>query len=121
VWVGNDDFSPMKGVTGGSLPASIWRAFMQGAMKADAQFQKKLPRIAIFEARSRTPTDRLPTIASLDGQPAESRPARMNQYGHVSARGLMAYDEPPREIPAYRQRASSDFEDRLHEMGWPGR
>lgn len=25
VWVGNDDNSPMKGVTGGTLPAEIWR------------------------------------------------------------------------------------------------
>ncbi len=31
VWVGNDDSSPMKGVTGGSLPALIWRNFMRDA------------------------------------------------------------------------------------------
>jgi membrane peptidoglycan carboxypeptidase len=28
VWVGNDDGTPMKGVTGGSLPAKIWRTFV---------------------------------------------------------------------------------------------
>ena len=28
VWVGNDDATPMKGVTGGGLPAQIWRRFM---------------------------------------------------------------------------------------------
>ena len=28
VWVGNDDNSPMKGVTGGTLPAEIWRNIM---------------------------------------------------------------------------------------------
>jgi membrane peptidoglycan carboxypeptidase len=28
VWVGNDDHSPMKGVTGGDLPARIWRDFV---------------------------------------------------------------------------------------------
>jgi penicillin-binding protein 1A len=28
VWVGNDDNSPMRGVTGGSLPAMIWKATM---------------------------------------------------------------------------------------------
>ena len=32
VWVGNDDDTPMKGVTGGSIPARIWRQFMQAAM-----------------------------------------------------------------------------------------
>lgn len=31
VWVGNDDNSPMKGVTGGSLPATIWHDFVRSA------------------------------------------------------------------------------------------
>jgi penicillin-binding protein 1A len=31
VWVGNDDGSPMKGVVGGTLPASIWKRFMTAA------------------------------------------------------------------------------------------
>lgn len=31
VWLGNDDDSPMKGVVGGSLPASIWKQFMTQA------------------------------------------------------------------------------------------
>ncbi len=31
VWVGNDDHSPMKRVTGGSLPAGIWKAFVEQA------------------------------------------------------------------------------------------
>lgn len=33
VWVGNDDNSPMKKVTGGSLPADIWAAVMTAAHK----------------------------------------------------------------------------------------
>lgn len=36
VWVGNDDDTPMKGVTGGDLPAHIWRDFMREAMAAPA-------------------------------------------------------------------------------------
>lgn len=31
VWVGNDDHSPMKRVVGGSLPAKIWKEFMERA------------------------------------------------------------------------------------------
>src|SRR5262245_13972966 len=31
VWVGNDDQSPMQGVTGGSLPAQIWKRFVNAA------------------------------------------------------------------------------------------
>ena len=33
VWVGNDDASPMRGVTGGSLPAEIWHEVMLAAEK----------------------------------------------------------------------------------------
>lgn len=32
VWVGKDDNTPMRGVTGGSSPAAIWKAFMQAAL-----------------------------------------------------------------------------------------
>ncbi len=32
VWIGNDDNSPLPGVTGGSLPARIWRNFMTEAL-----------------------------------------------------------------------------------------
>ena len=32
VWVGNDDNTPMKKVTGGMLPAKIWHNFMQPAL-----------------------------------------------------------------------------------------
>ena len=31
VWVGNDDNSPMDGITGGALPAQIWQQFMLAA------------------------------------------------------------------------------------------
>jgi penicillin-binding protein 1A len=31
VWVGNDDSSPMRGVTGGTLPAEIWKDVMKTA------------------------------------------------------------------------------------------
>ena len=41
VWVGNDNFSPMKKVTGGSIPADLWRKFMMDALKGipDTSFQ----------------------------------------------------------------------------------
>jgi penicillin-binding protein 1A len=32
VWVGYDDFRPMPGITGGSLPAQIWHNFMSVAL-----------------------------------------------------------------------------------------
>ncbi len=36
VWVGNDDNTPLNGVTGGSTPARIWRDFLRGALKIEA-------------------------------------------------------------------------------------
>ena len=33
VWMGRDDNRPMKGVTGGSLPAEVWRNVMSAAVK----------------------------------------------------------------------------------------
>ena len=33
VWFGNDDDSPMKGVTGGTAPAKLWADFMVQAHK----------------------------------------------------------------------------------------
>jgi penicillin-binding protein 1A len=32
VWIGNDDNSPLRGISGGGLPAQIWRAFMAEAL-----------------------------------------------------------------------------------------
>jgi len=33
VWVGNDDNRPLKGISGGGLPARIWRSFMRQALR----------------------------------------------------------------------------------------
>ena len=32
IWTGNDDNSPVDGMTGGGLPASLWSAFMRAAL-----------------------------------------------------------------------------------------
>ena len=53
VWVGNDDFAPMKRVTGGSLPAEIWATFMREAIELDEQFDHDLPQIAAFPSELR--------------------------------------------------------------------
>lgn len=37
VWVGNDDNSPMKAVTGGALPTQIWKDTMQVALRVAEQ------------------------------------------------------------------------------------
>jgi penicillin-binding protein 1A len=37
IWVGNDDNSPMSGVTGGEIPARIWHDFMDQVLKRRAK------------------------------------------------------------------------------------
>jgi len=45
VWLGNDDHSPMKGVVGGSLPAKIWKDFLEQARQtATADIDMTAPR-----------------------------------------------------------------------------
>jgi len=46
VWVGNDDHSPMRRITGGTLPALIWKRFMEqaGGSAATAQQQPQAPK-----------------------------------------------------------------------------
>jgi penicillin-binding protein 1A len=53
VWVGNDDFTPMKRVTGGSLPAEIWVRFMRKAIEEDKGFERELPKVTAFPANPR--------------------------------------------------------------------
>jgi penicillin-binding protein 1A len=36
VWMGRDDNSPMRGITGGSAPAEFWKSFMRAALKRTA-------------------------------------------------------------------------------------
>tara|TARA_B100001167_G_C16765311_1_gene303792 strand:+ start:20 stop:1339 length:1320 start_codon:yes stop_codon:yes gene_type:complete len=43
VWIGNDDNSPLKGVSGGGLPARIWRDFMSQALGTSAAPSRPAP------------------------------------------------------------------------------
>ncbi|MFM6853385.1 MAG: transglycosylase domain-containing protein, partial [Sphingopyxis sp.] len=46
IWVGNDDNSPLRGVTGGGLPAQIWRDFMGRAIPGAVPQRRRAPRPA---------------------------------------------------------------------------
>jgi penicillin-binding protein 1A len=73
VWVGNDDHSPMKSVTGGSLPATIWKEFMQLA---------DMPSVA-----GATPDSAATTVGQA---PAHSQP-----QSQISSDASPAADTPP--------------------------
>jgi 1A family penicillin-binding protein len=62
IWVGNDDRSPMRGVTGGSLPALMWKEFMTKAASRLAEAQRAPatggdPALAIDDAPPRATCD----------------------------------------------------------------
>ncbi|MBR0797424.1 PBP1A family penicillin-binding protein [Bradyrhizobium jicamae] len=51
VWVGNDDHTPMKGVVGGSLPAQMWKNFVeQASTPTTAEAAPTLPDVPAIAA-----------------------------------------------------------------------
>ena len=82
VWVGNDDSSPMRGVTGGSLPAQIWHEVMTAA-------EKGLPARALDRSPPGIPVDTsilssgqpLATDDEAQGAPAQEEPQQTSQTG----------------------------------------
>jgi penicillin-binding protein 1A len=69
VWVGNDDGSPMEGVVGGTVPASIWKRFMTEATSIVGE--TKL-RVADLPGRGATP-------AFVPEQQAAQRPNQVER------------------------------------------
>lgn len=43
VWVGNDDNTPLRGISGGTVPARIWRDFMRDALGERAAPERRAP------------------------------------------------------------------------------
>ena len=81
VWVGNDDNSPMDKVTGGDLPARIWRDFVIEAEKIMAE--PAVPPAVGSSGKTATPAK---AIESRRGRPLgrmpsarPNRPARQNR------------------------------------------
>jgi penicillin-binding protein 1A len=76
VWVGNDDYSSSNRMTGGSLPAMIWRAAMTYAHQGIEL--KALPGIAPVGA----PASRTPVASTEKGAPAPPvRPTVLTRRG----------------------------------------
>ena len=70
VWVGNDDFSPMRRVTGGGLPAEIWHEFMVEALEIEKQRTEPSLQIAAFTPQPRKSTGQYQIAADvLSGGP----------------------------------------------------
>jgi penicillin-binding protein 1A len=91
VWVGNDDSSPMRGVTGGSLPAEIWHEVMAAA-------EKNLPA---------TPLNRSPPGMPIDETLATSgAPTTTDDEANGA---LLLSQQPPQQQPAERHKSFWDW------------
>jgi membrane peptidoglycan carboxypeptidase len=60
VWVGNDDRTPMKRVTGGSLPAEIWKRFMSRAAGIADRQELQAVRAPLDSSAAQQSSDQVP-------------------------------------------------------------
>jgi penicillin-binding protein 1A len=68
VWVGNDDNSPMDGVTGGDIPAKIWRDVALAAQAMPGHKAHRKPHVAATApAPAATPPARAPDLGEAIG------------------------------------------------------
>ncbi|HJU17416.1 MAG TPA: PBP1A family penicillin-binding protein, partial [Stellaceae bacterium] len=72
VWCGNDDNTPMKRVVGGDVPAKIWRDFVAGAERIEAQQNAARPQQVSFDDTAAS--DAQSPAAGPDQQPPETAP-----------------------------------------------
>ena len=105
VWVGADDDRPMAGVTGGEIPAHIWRTFMSVAEKGrpPLDFSWLVPEPTAspdtdLAAQSGAYSDEPPVMegAAVDPQPG---PGSLQIEGPRGSRAVRSgyADEPPAE------------------------
>lgn len=116
VWVGNDDNSPLDGVTGGGMPARIWKDFMRGALSLPASRPAATPDpdgpvqpldieelrdIPLGEDGVRLRIDEDGVVFSQDGVPGELR---------IDENGVRLDDESERSIEREAARIERQME-----------
>jgi penicillin-binding protein 1A len=90
IWVGYDDFRPMPGITGGSLPAQTWHSFMSVAHNG---------------------YHNIPPIPGLAPHPNQVEQARSSE----SKRPEAASAQMPSQPPQPEQKKSSLMSDQTRE------
>jgi penicillin-binding protein 1A len=88
VWMGNDNASPMRGVTGGSLPAEIWKALMLKAHQGT--MAKPLPGTDLDPAFLQLVADGIGLSALPSRNPFRQREAEQASAQPVPARTVVA-------------------------------
>ncbi|MBU0723638.1 MAG: PBP1A family penicillin-binding protein [Alphaproteobacteria bacterium] len=85
VWVGNDDHSPMNNVTGGGVPARIWRDFMSGAYRIYPAPEPVLPAPEPLPAPVASAA---PPIVEQPASPPPQEPTQGGSFGEQFSRDL---------------------------------
>ena len=127
VWVGNDDNTPTRGVTGGDLPARIWNEFVTQSAAARAKAVRAQPQIAALSATaaadakpaaSATIIRGVPVVQSTGTLEIEGRVVRL--FGVEGARGRAARDFKRylgnREVACEPAAGSSDYRCRVDDQ-----
>ena len=76
VWVGNDDNTPTNGVTGGDLPANIWREFVSRALPIVSKTTPQLARRNTDAVNPGSALNPFTPAASLPGAASSDAGAR---------------------------------------------
>jgi len=87
VWVGNDDNSPLPGVSGGGLPARIWRDIMVSAVEhgeARTDEGKQIPLDAVDEATNAIANATIDTEIGNIGVEIRPESIRLRGAGNLS-------------------------------------
>ena len=111
VWVGNDDNSAMRGVTGGQLPAEIWRSFMSNAhlREADLSLPDNLREMIAQRQEAMRAAAEQRALEAAEAAEEEAR-SPFERFIEGLIPGFLGggdrdrrRDEPPPEDPPYRE------------------
>src|SRR5215475_4516227 len=125
VWVGNDDNTPTRGVTGGDLPARIWNEFVTQSAAARAKAVRAQARIAALSATadakpaaSAAVIRGVPVVQNTGVLEIDGRVVRL--FGVEGTRGRAARDFKrylgSREVACEPAAGSSDYRCRVDDQ-----
>ena len=105
VWVGNDNDQPMRGVTGGTLPATIWHATMVAAEKGikptplDRSPPQPPPDTGLFDSGETPPPVMGDDEAAPGATAAVQSPSQQRPPAHHSFLGWLFGDDDDNNSP----------------------
>jgi penicillin-binding protein 1A len=104
VWMGNDDNSPTKKVTGGSLPALVWKDVMEEAHKGlpseplPGRIPDQRPVTVVAENQAPDVVEPDPQVANQDWQPPPQRKKKRGFFARLFGIGDGPSRRPRKEV-----------------------